>query len=435
MKEIFKKIIINILILESRIILWRFSPYIIMVTGSVGKTSTKDAVYTALKSKFNSVRKSKKSQNSDIGVPLTILDLSNAWNNPILWAFNILIGFLKAVLSFSYPKYLVLEVGADKPNDLADLLLWIKPSAVVATRFPDMPSHVQFYSSPEAVIEEELLPTLKVPRDGYLIVNSDDERAKKSAEGFEGKILSYGLTPMATVHSKGEEIIYKENNGIQYPVGIKFDVMYKDEVFPFILYGVLGSTHIYPVLAGACVAISQGASLEEISKAFDDHEFPRGRMAIIEGLKGTTIIDDTYNSSPVAVEWALATLNGLNTQGRKFVALGDMRELGKYADSEHYKVGQNIARNIVPHELILVGPLSRKIAEGAMAEGYSESRINQFDNSRDAGKYLEKIIQTGDVVLAKGSQNTIRMEWLVEEIMAHPEDKEKLLVRQEDFWR
>lgn len=435
MKQLIKNLIVYILTLEARRILSRHKPYIVMVTGSVGKTSTKDAVYTALKSIFPSIRKSEKSQNSDIGVPLTVLGLDNAWMNPLLWFKNIIVGFFRAEFSLRYPEYLVLEVGADKPYDIVNILEWIKPDMVVETRFPDLPVHVQFYKSPEEVIKEEISPAFHIKRDGVLVINNDDRISVLSGEGYEGEVITYGLTPDAHVYAEGEEVIYREEEGQKKPIGMKFDVHYKNEIVPFRLYGVLGGTHIYTTLAGVASALSKGAKLLDLARVFDDHNFPRGRMAIVEGMKGTTIIDDTYNSSPIAVEWALASLNSLSVNGRKIVALGDMRELGSFADEEHYKVGINIAENVKPYLLILVGPLSRKVAEGALAGGYPEDKILQYDNSREAGKYLEGILQDGDVVLAKGSQNTIRMEWLVEEIMAHPEDREKLLVRQEEFWR
>lgn len=117
MKSILKSLIKNILVLESRIILKKYKPYIIAVTGSVGKTSTKDAIYTAISSNFK-VRKNEKSFNSEIGVPLTILGVQNAWSDPIGWLKNIFHGLELIFFKHDYPEYLIVEVGADHPGDI-----------------------------------------------------------------------------------------------------------------------------------------------------------------------------------------------------------------------------------------------------------------------------------------------------------------------------
>ena len=158
---------------------------------------------------------------------------------------------------------------------------------------------------------------------------------------------------------------------------------------------------------------------------------PKGRSRVIEGIKGTYIIDDTYNSSPVAAEAAIATLSQFKTLGKKIAVLGDMLELGKYAVAEHKRIGA-LAGGVCD-TLLCVGVRARYMAEGAEAGGLSEKNIFQFDDAREAGKFLEQLIKTGDVILVKGSQS-MRMERVVEEIMAHPEQKEELLVRQEEEW-
>ena len=154
MKNLFKSIVVNILVFESKILLRRHHPTIIAITGSVGKTSMKDAIYSILKRHY-STRKSEKSFNSDIGVPLTVLGLPNAWNNPFLWLKNIIDGFFVAFFSKDYPEYLILETGIDRPGDMSKLTSWMKPDFVVLTRLPDIPVHVEYFSDPQAVIDEK----------------------------------------------------------------------------------------------------------------------------------------------------------------------------------------------------------------------------------------------------------------------------------------
>ena len=173
MKEAIRNIIVYILTLEARAVLKKYKPQIVVVTGSVGKTSTKDAAYAALKH-HAFVRKSEKSYNSDIGVPLTILGVPNGWGNIVQWIKNILDGFLVLLVTTPYPRWLILEVSADRPGDISRALSWLKPDIVVATRFPEVPVHVEFYTSPEDVIKEELFPVTLLRTAGTFVLNSDD---------------------------------------------------------------------------------------------------------------------------------------------------------------------------------------------------------------------------------------------------------------------
>ena len=134
MKSFLKKIIVSILESEARLILKKYNPFIIAITGSVGKTSAKDAIYTVLAGSVSRVRKSEKSFNSEIGVPLTILGCDNAWSNPFLWLKNILNGLELILLRSNYPNCLVLEVGADHPGDIQKITKWLKPDVAVITQ-------------------------------------------------------------------------------------------------------------------------------------------------------------------------------------------------------------------------------------------------------------------------------------------------------------
>src|SRR3989338_6307107 len=162
MRQTTKKVISFILKSEARLALRKYKPRIIAITGSVGKTSTKDAVYTAL-SRFYSCRKSQKSQNSEIGVPLTILDIPNASRSFFGWLKNIINGLVLVLLPHYYPEWLVLEIGADTPHDIEKISRWVKPDVVVVTRLSKVPVHVEFFASPEALFKEKanLVKTLK----------------------------------------------------------------------------------------------------------------------------------------------------------------------------------------------------------------------------------------------------------------------------------
>ena len=154
MKSFLKTIITSILTVEARLVLWKYKPKIVAVTGSVGKTSTKDAIYTILKH-HGIVRKSQKSFNSEIGIPLTILNCDNGWSNPFIWSKNIIEGLLLLLLPNKYPEILVLEVGADRPGDIKKVSQWLKPDVVVFTAIGKTPVHVEYFSSTDELVSEK----------------------------------------------------------------------------------------------------------------------------------------------------------------------------------------------------------------------------------------------------------------------------------------
>lgn len=423
LKDVFKKIIVSILTLQAKLVLKKYKPKIIAVTGSVGKTSAKDAIYAALRPSFF-VRKSEKSFNSELGVPLSILGCNNGKNSPILWLKNIFEGFLLIVSKNHYPKWLVLEVGADKSGDIENIAKWLKPDIAVITRFAEIPAHIEYFDSPKDVIREKKKLAQYLKQDGFLILNYDDKEVFNLKEEFQKKTVSYGLDEGADIIGSNNNLLYEDGK----IAGVSFKVNYDGSSVPIKIKGVLGIQHVYPALSAIAVGVSLGLNLVDISQSLSGRDYSQpGRMRIIDGVKGSTIIDDSYNASPIAVEWALRTLKNIETDSKKIAILGDMMELGKYATEAHKKVGQQVAG--VCDVLVTVGVRSVNIAQGALNAGMKESNILQFENSRKAGAYVQNIIEKGDIILVKGSRWATRMEFAVEEIMANPERADELLVR------
>jgi len=447
MKSFFKKIIVSILTLEARAVLRKYKPKIVAITGSVGKTSTKDAVYAILSSHFYT-RKSYKSFNSEIGVPLTILGLPNGWNNPILWLRNIFRGFLLCIpstsyrlLTTNYPDWLVLEVGADRPGDIENLSKWLKPDAAIVTRFGKVPVHVEFFPSQQEVIREKSFLVQALKDGGTLFLNNDDEdvRAMEKIKRTSS-VVSWGIESEVDFQASNFEFAYEEKDDKEVPSGIMFRVNYKGNSVPITVSGTLGRQQVYPVLAALAFGGSMGFNMVEMSEIMAGHKTAPGRMRLLQGVKHTTIIDDTYNSSPVALKEALRALKEIELKNKpraklkakKIAVLGDMLELGKYSGEEHQKAGAEAKESC--DILVTVGVRARNIALGAMSNGMDEKNIFQFDTSTEASKPVEDLLKEGDIVLVKGSQG-VRMEKIVEEIMAYPEQKEELLVRQEAEWQ
>lgn len=423
-----RSIVTMILTWEARLILKKYTPFIVAVTGSVGKTTTKDAIYTVL-SKDRDTRKSDKSLNSELGIPLTIIGAESGWWNPISWLTIMWKGLLLIILPTRYPEVLVLEVGADHPSDVRRAAVWLKPHIAVITGIPEIPAHVEFFDSPDAVVKEKKELALHVRSGGSVILNGDDERTRAMHSEFRATAVRYGLTAGNEFTASHESVVYQQDA----PRGMRFRVDHSGSSVPITIMGALGRTHILPSLAACAVADAMGIDLVAAGGALLSHEPGPGRMRVIEGLGGSTIIDDTYNASPAAVAAALQTLHELETGGRKIALLGDMLELGKYSNAAHDAVGAQ-ASGIVS-ELVTVGTEAARIAESARNAGLNPDRIVEYKRGESlaAGEACAKQIREGDVILVKGSQG-IRMERAVKALMAEPHRAKELLVRQSDEW-
>lgn len=416
MKSFFKTIIASVLEIEARAILKKYVPTIIAVTGSVGKTSTKDAIYTVLASTSSHVRKSEKSFNSELGVPLTILGVDNGWSDPLHWIQNIFHGVELIFWKHSYPDILVLEVGADHPGDIKRIASWLRPHIAVVTKVSAVPVHVEFFPSREALLAEKAELPKTVRKDGTLILSEDDDDVKNMGVGVSQKIITFGQRYSAKVTAAQETIVYEDGRA----VGMSCNLAYEGASIPIFVRGGLGIQNIYPLLAAAAVGVARGMALTQIAEALGKHIPSRGRMNVLEGIHECTIIDDTYNSSPDALREALLVLGKIETTGKKIAVLGDMMELGKYSIDEHKKAGE-LARQMAS-VIVTVGQRMKAI-EGVVS----------FTTSIEAADYVRGIVGKGDVILVKGSQS-MRMEKVSKALLAEPEKAAELLVRQEPEW-
>ena len=425
MKDIFKKIITAIITWEAKRVIKKYRPHIVAVTGNVGKTSTKDALYAALRRAYF-VRKSEKSYNSEIGVPIAILDVPNAWLNPIRWARNILEGLRLIFLKNHYPKWLILEVGADRPGDIAGISAWLRPDIVVVTKIGDVPTHVEFFPSAEAVVREKGKLVEALAPEGLLVLDMDSPHTMSLAKKTSARIVTYGFAPEAHFIASHPETLY-DKEGV--PEGISFKVNHGTRCVPVRIKGTVGQHHAYPVLAAIAVSVSEGTNLVSAAQWIEEEYVPPvGRLRILKGQNESIILDDTYNASPSAVQAALGALESVKGK-RKIVVLGDMMELGKHSVSEHEKVGETVAD--IASIFFAVGPRMKAAADRAREKGLKT--VELFSDSREASGALRAILKAGDIVLIKGSQS-LRMERAVEQIMLEPERRKELLVRQEEEW-
>lgn len=421
MKNILKSIAVFFLAFFARRVVRRYHPKIIMVTGSVGKTSTKDAIATILSPHFY-VRKSEKSFNTEFGVPFTILGVGNPWRNPLAWLSIIRSGLALLLLPNHYPNLLVLETGADKPGDLARVLKIATPDAVVVTRLPEIPVHVEAYTSPEAVQEEEFSPAYALAPAAPLIIPADDSYAFDKAFNTPAKVTTYGTSTDAGVYIS--DIGFYEEEG--KVVGMQAKVKINEEEGELVVKGSVGKTQVLPLAAALATALAFEIPLSKALKALEEYEPPAGRGRLLKGKKGSVLIDDSYNSSPAAVEEALETLKSFPHAKRRIAILGDMLELGRYSVMEHERIGA--LADVSADVIVAVGVRARALATNA-----KQAEVKLFDDAISATKALPETLQEGDVILIKGSQS-IRTERIVEALLAERSDVIKL-VRQEGGWK
>lgn len=437
MEETLKKIIIWKMGLIARMYLWRFKPIIIAVTGNVGKTSTKEAI-TAVLSGTRTVRSGKGNLNNELGVPLVIVgdwtdDYYEGGNTFWFWTRVLFSSFLGLFFTRNYPDVLILEYGADKPGDIKKLVQKFKPHIGVVTAIGDVPVHVEFFSGPEAVAREkaQLVGALK-PTD-YAILNCDDEMVFDMKKKTKAKVLTFGFGEGAGVRISN--FSYKTEDYM--PIGVSFKLNYSGEhllagrqgFVPVDINGSLGRSQAWSAAAAAAVGIALGMNLVEISDALSYYDGPKGRLKILAGIKNSWIVDDTYNASPASTNLALNVLRELPAN-RRVAVLGDMLELGKYTIQAHQAIGDLAGQFI--DILICVGARAKFIADSA-ANQMPKENIYTFETADIAKNKVQELIKEGDLMLVKGSQG-MRMERIVEEIMAEPQRKKEILVRQSKKW-
>lgn len=343
---------------------WRakFNLRIIGITGSVGKTSTKELAAAVLSRRFRTL-KSEGNQNNEIGVPLTLMNLRD------------------------YHQRAVIEMGMYAQGEI-DLLCDIaRPSVGVVTMIG--PVHLERLGTMEAILaaKQELVAAL--PEDGVAVLNMDDPRVMSMAAHTRARVFTYGLDSGADLWA--DQI---QSMGLD---GVRFNLHHNGESMN-VRVPLLGRHSVHTALRATAVGLVEGMGWEEIVPGLGAMS-SQLRLVVIPGPRGSLLIDDTYNSSP---DSALAALNLLaDLEGRHIAVLGDMLELGDAEHQAHQIVGRRAAD--VADMLISVGSRARTIARQAIATGLPADRVHMVDDAPAAVPVLEEMIQTGDVILVKGS--------------------------------
>lgn len=393
-------------------VLRRDKPFVIVVTGSVGKTTTKDAIAAVLAADAVPVRCASGNLNTEFGVPLAIMGFDAAPHGISGW-----IGVLWRSLfirSVAAPGYrLVLEFSSDKDGDIAFLAERVPLDMVVFTRFT-----MTHGRSADQVAAEKLSILHGLKKGGKVVVNADDPLQAPACQRAGG--CTYGMAAAAQVRY---EVKRYGADGIEMSLRLNAETL-------DVSTKLVAEHQLLSVVAAAAVGRQLGLSKTAIMQQIESFLPPRGRMRIIEGRKQTTLIDDSYNSSPAAAELALQALKKFAGDRRTIAILGNMNELGEHTVSAHLALGQAVAAAGVDF-LVAVGQNANRIVRGAREGGLPDQHTITFKTPEKLMSRIDNLIQAKDVILVKASQNGMRFERVVKMLMAHPNQAGELLVRQD----
>lgn len=419
MKNFLKKAILFKLKILAKLKLKKINAQIIGITGSAGKTSLKDAVALILSSEHK-VKKTRKSFNSEWGLPLDLLNQKSAYGSPISWIKVLILAFIDLLTNNEKYDYYVVEMGVDKPGDMDYLLGIFEPDYSVILNI--YPAHIgNFPGGYAEYADQKRLIAEGTSEKGFVLIPSD----------MDGKSDMESRAEVITFGKQGSYI----TDGVQVSAeGISFDLrMPNGGVLEIKNSMTLGEEYVNTFAAAAAVCNELNVSSKNIVEGIRKYAPPPGRLRLIEGESDVLIIDSSYNASQIPTINALKTLGRFKDR-RKIACIGDMRELGKAEKEEHKALIPHIKEN--SDLVVLVGPLTKKyILPGLEQIGFPGNKIHHFMSSKIAGKFLKnEILNGGEVVLCKGSQNTILMERIVYELMKDKRGASELLCRQDSYW-
>ena len=390
---------------------------LIVVTGSVGKTSTKRAVGEVLSSKYR-IRMHGGNYNTEIAVPMAILGIEYPKNirNPLSW-LKVFWAARARVKAKSDVDIVVQELGSDHPGDVAAFGKYLKPDMALVTAVT--PEHMEFFKTLDAVAKEELSVA---DFSKMVLVNRDDIDGKYAAFDTNPNIFTYGSSPQAEYRALLVENSLRD--GMKIEIGtIDWPKLYDAHV------NLLGEHSLRPVAAAIGVAAKLGMQPNEIIDGLKRIRPIPGRMNPLRGIEDTTIIDDTYNSSPAAVKAALQTLYSFDSEAQRIAILGSMNELGESSADEHRKVGELCNPDLLQWVVVVGADAAKYLAPAAKARG---CQVQVCLDAIEAAKFTRRVTEEGAVILVKGSQGGIYLEEAVKLLCVMTEDHE--LVRQTPEW-
>ncbi|NJD02300.1 MAG: UDP-N-acetylmuramoyl-tripeptide--D-alanyl-D-alanine ligase [Ruminiclostridium sp.] len=352
----------------------KFSVPFVGITGSVGKTSTKDMIACVVGSKLN-VLKTEGNLNNEIGVPLTIFNLNGTH------------------------EAAVLEMGMSGTGEIGRLTAIIKPDIAVITNIGI--SHIEKLGSRQNILKAKLEILEALNPDGLVILNGDDALLAGMKDLLKFRTVLYGMDEgvdyrACNINSHGES-------------GTFFDITLGGREYN-IHIPVPGVHNVHNALAAVAVGCELGIPMEDIIRGIAGFSPSKMRMDIVS-FNCMKIINDVYNASPNSMEAGINVLREIGRENRKIAVLGDMLELGEWSEKAHFDMGKYASAAGIDR-IIAVGSNARFIADGALSAGYPEEQIRYFQSNAEALDYLQKTLVPGDVILVKGSRG-MKMEEIV----------------------
>lgn len=426
MKSLPLRILETVLRFMARAVLWKYRPRVVGITGSVGKSSAKEAVTLALSPAYQ-VGTNPANYNNEIGLPLTVIGAPTGGRSVIGWLKVGLRWLWLMLWPARYPSVLVLEMGVDRPGDMRYLLGFIPVSVGVVTDVSG--SHLEFFGTLKAIAREKGEIVKHLAAAGTAVLNADNPLTAAMADKTKADtVILFGFGEKADLKAENVVLVGDEAG---HP-SLSFKVSFGGQHLPVRLPHVLARHHAYAALAALAVATAFKVNLVEAARSLARLEPLPGRLKPFAGRNHSLILDDTYNASPVSLAAALDVFADLPAK-RRLVALGDMLELGPDSAARHREVGERLAALKVD-QAFLVGERMREAASALREAGYPENRYAWLPDPVSAGNVLEQVLQPGDVVLVKGSQG-MRMEKTVERLLADLDRDQGRLCRQSPVWR
>ncbi|MDF2567779.1 MAG: murF, partial [Oscillospiraceae bacterium] len=334
------------------------------ITGSVGKTSTKEMIYYVLSQKYKTL-KTQGNLNNEIGLPMTLLNLDRSY------------------------QAAVIEMGMSNRGEISRLSLTACPNIGVITNIGV--SHIENLGSRENILKAKLEILDGIIDDSPIVLNADDDMLSTVDEFLQREIIFYGINnPEADIRAV---------DIVQQNMTTEFDIVYYGNKVKARIPAI-GIHNVYNALAAFCVGLIGEVDVADIIKGIASYK-PAGMRQNVVVKEGVTVIEDCYNASPDSMKAALNVLSEIDTQGKRFAVLGDMLELGEVSEKLHFDVGV-LASESKADVLVCYGEQARHIAQGAVSNGMTN--VLAFDDKEDVSNYLKQNVKFGDAVLFKASR-------------------------------
>ena len=352
---------------------------VVGITGSTGKTTTKDFLASVLSMRLRVVA-TEGNRNNELGVPLTVLEAG------------------------ADTDVLVIEMGMRGQGQIEALCEFARPTIGLVTNIGL--THIELLGSQEAIVQAKGELVACVPSEGAVFLNGDDELSRSLASQSVAPVTYYGLSEGVAVRAEVLDV----DEGGRPLVRLSTDSGCVEARLP-----LPGRHNAYTAAAAAAVALHLGLTMGEVGEGLEGAKTSGMRMEVFTVASGVTLINDAYNANPTSMRAAISTLTDIESQGRRIAVLGDMAELGSLSELAHFRIGEQVAAAGLD-KLVTVGERALRIAEGARAAGMAPDSVRVCATAEEASKMLEGMLEPDDTVLVKASRS-MNLERVVEGIV------------------